>query len=599
MSTVNHCLYAISYTWKRSRSYLLLTLFIQVIVGFMPLASVWIIQTLINEIILFMTSSGDIQKVLWLFGLQMVIVVLGYGLQFILQLSQQKATNLIGLHLKGELLQKAIRLPYITFEHPSFYNESQRVMNSHQHVLSMVRSIFTIMSALITVVSLLIYMIGIHWGLAVILILCTLPVLWIELFFGGARYQLNRMLTANDRREMYVSDLVAQRDSLKEIRLYGVGNYLLQKWKGHYVKSADEKYKLLKRQVRWEMAGGLLMTFAYVFCGLFIVFLIFQKKLAAGTFVAVLQAVQNIQSGFQDLTRECSSLYETSLYIDEMRTFQKREEEIDEQTEEGASLRRIEGIQSITLENLSFTYPNMKTPAIEHIHFHIDKGERIALVGDNGSGKTTLIKCLTGLYDPDKPNMQKVNGELISTIYKKSYHARMAVLFQDFMKYEFTVKENIGFGRIDEIDKGERMITAARQAGIEKRIHQMEERYDAQLGRFFEEGHELSGGQWQKLAMARTFFRESDFIILDEPTSALDPLSEISLIRKLFDHTQDQGVLFITHRMGAARLADRIIVMKDGAFVEEGNHEELMALDGEYKRLYEAQSQLFQQKEMA
>ncbi|AVM25697.1 ABC transporter ATP-binding protein [Bacillus pumilus] len=599
MSTVNHCLYAIFYTWNRSRSYLLLTLFIQVIVGFMPLASVWIIQTLINEIILFMNSSGDIQKVLWLFGLQMAIVVLGYGLQFILQLSQQKATNLIGLHLKGELLQKAIRLPYITFEHPSFYNESQRVMNSHQHVLSMVRSIFTIMSALITVVSLLIYMVGIHWGLAVILILFTLPVLWIELFFGGARYQLNRMLTANDRREMYVSDLVAQRDSLKEIRLYGIGNYLLQKWRGHYVKSADEKYKLLKQQVRWEMAGGLLMTFAYVCCGLFIVFLIFQKKLVAGTFVAVLQAVQNIQSGFQDLTRECSSLYETSLYIDEMRTFQKREEETHDQSEEGASLLRIESIQSITLENLSFTYPNMKTPAIEHIQLHINQGERIALVGDNGSGKTTLIKCLTGLYDPDQPNMQKVNGESISTIDKKSYHARMAVLFQDFMKYEFTVKENIGFGRIDEIDNEERMISAARQAGIEKRIHQMEETYDAQLGRFFEEGHELSGGQWQKLAMARTFFRESDFIILDEPTSALDPLSEISLIRKLFNHTQDQGVLFITHRMGAARLADRIIVMKDGAFVEEGNHEELMVLNGEYKRLYEAQSQLFQQKEMA
>lgn len=325
----------------------------------------------------------------------------------------------------------------------------------------------------------------------------------------------------------------------------------------------------------------------------------FSKKLAAGTFVAVLQAVQNIQSGFQDLTRECSSLYETSLYVDEMRAFQKREEEIHEQTEEGASLRKIECIQSITLENLSFTYPNMKTPAIEHIHFHINKGERIALVGDNGSGKTTLIKCLTGLYDPDQPNMQKVNGESISTIHKKSYHARMAVLFQDFMKYEFTVKENIGFGRIDHMDEGERMISAARQAGIEKRIHQMEEMYDAQLGRFFEEGHELSGGQWQKLAMARTFFRESDFIILDEPTSALDPLSEISLIRKLFDHTQDQGVLFITHRMGAARLADRIIVMKDGAFVEEGNHDELMVLNGEYKRLYEAQSQLFQQKEMA
>ncbi|WP_144666346.1 ABC transporter ATP-binding protein [Bacillus altitudinis] len=598
MSTVNHCLYAISYTWKKSRSYLLLTLFIQVIVGFMPLASVWIIQTLINEIILFMTSSGDIQKVLWLFGLQMVIVILGYGLQCILQLSQQKATNLIGLHLKGELLQKAIRLPFITFEHPSFYNESQRVMNSHQHVLSMVRSIFTMMSALITVVSLLIYMIGIHWGLAVILFLFTLPVLWIELFFGGARYRLNRLLTANDRREMYVSDLVAQRDSLKEVRLYGIGDYLLQKWRGHYIKSADEKYNLLKRQVRWEMAGGLLMTLAYVCCGLLIVFLIFQKKLAAGTFVAVLQAVQNIQSGFQDLTRECSSLYETSLYIDEMRAFQKREEEMHEQTEEAASLQGIEHIQSITLDNLSFTYPNMKKPVIEHIHFHMNKGERIALVGDNGSGKTTLIKCLTGLYDPDQQNMHKVNGEDISTIHKKTYHARMAVLFQDFMKYEFTVRENIGFGRIDDIEEEERLISAARQAGIEKRINQMEDTYDAQLGRFFEEGHELSGGQWQKLAMARTFFRESDFIILDEPTSALDPLSEISLIRKLFDHTQDQGVLFITHRMGAARLADRIIVMKDGAFIEEGNHDELMALHGEYRRLYEAQSQLFQQKEM-
>ena len=151
-------------------------------------------------------------------------------------------------------------------------------MNSHQHVLSMVRSIFTMMSALITVVSLLIYMIGIHWGLAVILFLFTLPVLWIELFFGGARYRLNRLLTANDRREMYVSDLVAQRDSLKEVRLYGIGDYLLQKWRGHYIKSADEKYNLLKRQVRWEMAGGLLMTLAYVCCGLLIVFLIFQKN---------------------------------------------------------------------------------------------------------------------------------------------------------------------------------------------------------------------------------------------------------------------------------------------------------------------------------
>ncbi|MDM5299710.1 ABC transporter ATP-binding protein [Bacillus pumilus] len=598
MSTVNHCLYAVSYTWRKSRSYLLLTLFIQVMVGFMPLASVWIIQTLINEMILFMTSSGDIQKVLWLFGLQMVIVILGYGLQFILQLSQQKASNLIGLQLKGELLQKAIRLPFITFEHPSFYNESQRVMNSHQHVLGMVRSIFTIMSALITVVSLLIYMIGLHWGLAVILIVFTLPVLWIELFFGGARYQLNRMLTANDRREMYVSDLVSQRDSLKEIRLYGIGAYLLEKWRGHYVKSADEKYKLLKRQVHWEMIGGLLMTFAYICCGLFIVFLIFQKKLAAGTFVAVLQAVQNIQSGFQDLTRELSSLYETSLYIDEMRAFQKREEESDEQKEGTTTLQQIDHIESMTLEDLSFTYPNMKTPAIEHIHFHINKGERIALVGDNGSGKTTLIKCLTGLYDADQPYMQKVNGVYLSTIHKSAYHARMAVLFQDFMKYEFTVKENIGFGRIEDIEEDEQMRQAAQQAGIDKRIDQMEEGYDAQLGRFFEEGHELSGGQWQKLAMARTFFRESDFIILDEPTSALDPMSEISLIRQLFDQTKDQGVLFITHRMGAARLADRIIVMKDGAFVEEGNHDELMARCGEYNRLYEAQSQLFQQKEM-
>ena len=229
---------------------------------------------------------------------------------------------------------------------------------------------------------------------------------------------------------------------------------------------------------------------------------------------------------------------------------------------------------------------------MKDINLTITPGKKIAIIGENGSGKTTLIKCLTGLYETDS-SMIHVNGMPLNKIDLNKYFKKISILFQDFNRFEFTVRENIGFGNLEDLADTEKLKEVIKRVGLENYIKSLPNQYDSRLGRFFDGGNELSGGQWQKIAIARCLFRECDLIVLDEPTSALDPKSEVEIMEEFFRYSSDKAVIFITHRLGAAWLADEIIVMERGRIAERGTHQELLHLDGIYKELFVSQSKWY------
>lgn len=256
----------------------------------------------------------------------------------------------------------------------------------------------------------------------------------------------------------------------------------------------------------------------------------------------------------------------------------------------------LDEIKELSVENLSFQYNGQLLPVLKDISFRIRKGQKVALIGENGCGKTTLIKCLAGLYET-APSMIQINGQPLTNIKTESYRKRISVLFQDYIQYNFTARENIGFGNVKKLNDIAEIQRAAKSTGIDSYLTQLPYQYETMLGKFFAGSDELSGGQWQKIALSRALYRNSDLMILDEPTSALDPRAEMEIIEDLFRENNQKAILFITHRLGAASLADMILVMKEGQIVERGTHEELLLQNGIYKKMYRTQSKWYKQKE--
>lgn len=578
--------FALLYIWRLNKPYFYISITLHLALGLLPLLSVWTMQELVNEVILIAQPGHGFATALSILCFQMVIILSAYILQFLSQLNDQKLENLLGLVLKKQIFRKIMNLPYSTFEDPSFYDQNQRIINSHFQIVSMVKAIMSLGSTIITVVSLVGYITHIHWGLLVIIFLFSIPILMIHIRFGNKRYALTRFLTPYHRREMYISDLLTQRDSLKEIRLFGLGSHLIEKWSSFYKRSAQEKYNLSKNQGIWELAGSMLLTLTYIVSGILVILLISAKKIEIGAFVASLQSIQNIQSSLTEISASLSNIYEISLYIEDFKSFQQKKE-----LSSSSSQIKCGAINQISVQNLTFTYPNQIEPTLKNIHLSIKKGQKIVIIGENGSGKTSLIKCILGLYDTVE-NTIYVNQVPLHNYDIASYHQRIAALFQDFIEYEFSAWENISFGNLNNPSRPE-VIAAAKKTKIHEHISKLPDHYESLLGRHFEGGHELSGGQWQKLALSRALFKNSDVIILDEPTSSMDPESELDIIHELFQGNNDKAVLIITHRLGVAVQADYILVMKEGRIVEEGTHQELMCQQGEYHRLYQAQTKIY------
>ncbi|MEW4305601.1 ABC transporter ATP-binding protein [Rossellomorea marisflavi] len=585
--------YAYKLGWKYTKFELSTLLVLQIISGLAPLALLSITQKLVNGVVNLISDGEGVKNVIILFLLQIFIVYVLYVFQHLNIILDKKVKNVIGEKVSETIFDKSNKIPFIHFENPETQNFLQRISSSQSQLLSSILESSELLKNIISVVSVLGFLVSKHWSFIVILFLGMVPLLLVEMVFGKKRYELVKFLTPTGRMESYIGNLLTERDSIKEVRLFALFKYLTKKWRSNYRSYVGQELKVTVQNSKFGLLAEFFLILTYTATGILVIYFITIGRFMVGSFVAILQAIQTIQDQLSACTRNLSALYENALFIEDYRSFLSLDEERQMTNEQALS----SPVEKVEVKNLSFTYPTFDKPVLHDISFDISKGKKMAIIGSNGSGKTTLMKCLAGLFSPTKGEIL-VNGLNLESIPKGHYQDRVSILFQDFQKYSFTAKENIGFGRIDKIDDQDHIINSSKVSGMHDYIGELNGRYDAMLGRLFEGGQDLSGGQWQKIGLARALFRSGDFLILDEPTSSLDPISEVNIIKKLLNDAKDESILFVTHRLNFTHLLDEIIVMKEGSIIERGTHDELMDRGGEYFDLYHAQLMLNQREEV-
>ncbi|MBR7796082.1 MAG: ABC transporter ATP-binding protein [Bacillota bacterium] len=568
--------------WGVSRIGLTVILTTKIILGFLPLLSVWLFENLFDSILAAVKENAfSIEIMLYLAGLAGT-VFFAFAFNKFTDIVRSILIYKFEVKMKGKLFNSAKDISYINYEDPRFQNSFLRAFTGQKNIISVVDSSTTIIQTTISLISVLIYLINISKYFLILLFVMVIPLIFIETKYGKQRFNLSKGLVERGRKENYFESLLIRRESLKEIRINNLENFFILKWQTSYIKNAKEKIKLDIKQTKWLFLANLLLFISFIGSGTYVYYLMVNGLLTIGALAAVLQAIQRLQGIVPSFTGSLSNFYEYTLHVREFINFLPPINKCIEEKE------TINSLESIEATNLTFYYPDKLEPSLDNLNLSIKKGKKTAIIGGNGAGKTTLVKCLTGLYDTN--DMIKINTEYdISKIIKKSYWDKISVLFQDFNKYDLTVKENIGMTNLDKLENKEAIAKYMKYTGLHTYVEKLPLKYNSVLGRLFNGGQELSGGQWQKLAIARALFKEGDILFLDEPTSALDPESELFVIENLFEVIGDLGVVYITHRINVAMLADEIILMENGRIIEQGSHERLVKQRGRYFELYNKQ----------
>lgn len=398
---------------------------------------------------------------------------------------------------------------------------------------------------------------------------------------------MSRRQSPDRRRMAYFLDLLTKDTYNKEIKLFGLGDFFIARWREIANRFYHENRGLVLRRYLTGFAWGSLTTLVTSGTYLYVALQAVLGKLTLGDLTFYTQAVGQVQSSLGSILGGLSDMYENNLYLNNLYDFLDYTPTI----QSPASPRRLELPlkQGIEFRNVSFTYPGKTEPALRDVNFKINPGEAIALVGQNGAGKTTVVKLLTRLYDPDEGQIL-IEGHDIREYDLESLHSAIGVIFQDYVTYFFSARENIGVGRLPDMDNTPMIETSAAKSGADTVVARLPKGYDTMLGRWFDEGYQLSGGEWQKVALARAFMRDAEILILDEPTASLDARAEYEIFAHMRELTQGKMAVFISHRFSTVRLADRIFVIENGTLTEMGSHEELIALDGTYAELFNLQA---------
>ncbi|MBZ8181426.1 ABC transporter ATP-binding protein [Oscillatoria salina] len=489
------------------------------------------------------------------------------------------------------ILEKALQLDLVHFEDSEFYDKMTRARReASQRPLSLVTRTFSLVEdsiALITYSGLLLQFSV--WAV-IILAIAALPSFIAETRFAGEAFRLFRWRSPETREQTYLEILLAREDFAKEVKLYQLGQTLLQRYRNIFQRLYHEDRNLTLRRGFWTYLLSLFSTATFYLAYAWIVLETISAQISIGDMTMYLVIFRQGQSTFSAALTSIGGMYEDNLYLSNLYEF--LEQKVS-QSQGNATTGIIPG-DGVRFENVSFTYPGREEPALENISLHLQPGEKLALVGENGSGKTTLIKLLTRLYVPTAGKIF-LDGVDLQAWDLQHLHQRISVIFQDFVRYQFTIGENVGVGDVSHLENSDRWKQAAQKGMAKPFIDSLPEGFFTQLGRWFRSGVELSGGQWQKIALSRAFMRsQADILVLDEPTSAMDAEAEAQIFERLSQLTKNQIVILISHRFSTVRMADKIVVLSQGKVIEQGTHEELLAANGRYARLFTLQAAGYQ-----
>ncbi|MGG6448283.1 ABC transporter ATP-binding protein [Pseudobacillus badius] len=590
--------------YKADKRYFFIIIILTVLSGIFPAAVILATENLIN-FIQYSTEVGVIEfgNLLPYFGLFALLTFVTGVSNLVLTVFQLNYQNLLVKEINLKIIEKSVSLPYHYFEDSEIYDMLQRARTgAASKPYQIFESMINGSRSLISLISVIGILISWKWWTVFLLLLIPLVSSTSLLKVGNLFFQVNYKRVKEQRKQMYYLNLLTMDRYVKEIKLFDLSKFITERFKVLQEKFYQQDKSLFFKRFRIEMLFTTLSLAIVIYLNYVIINEAFNGVIAIGSLVAYFQAITRAQTSSQELIGTFFNIYQNNLYVNQLFKFLHLEVNNDnkeftiEEPRSKETFLEANLPQTLEFRNVSFQYPGSKNYALKNISFCIKKGESVALVGENGSGKSTIIKLITRLYKPTEGEIL-FNNVPINDIPIEKWSKIIGTVFQDYIQYEFPVYENIGFGDWENIDNMKLIKEAAHNSGAHTFINSLPKEYETQLGKWFDDGVQLSGGQWQRIAIARAYMKKAHIFLLDEPTAALDPLSEIDVFNKLKDLSKDKASIFITHRYSTVKHATKIILIENGEIKEQGTHDELIALQGRYSYLYNTQVQNYLEKQ--
>ncbi|MDR5867446.1 ABC transporter ATP-binding protein [Halomonas koreensis] len=587
---------ALGLVWRTSRRLTLGLALCTLVAGVLPAVTAWVGQLIVDAVVAAMEQhrAGEAELAV-LLRPTLDYVLLEAGVVALIALAQRGLSAqqsllraLLGHQVNVMILEKAGTLTLAQFEDSEFYDKLTRARReASTRPLGLVNKTFALAQNALSLASFGVLLVQFSPWALLVLVIGALPVFVSEARFSGDAFRLFRWRSPQTRMQMYLETVLAREDSIKEVKLFGLEPLLLDRYRRIFDTLYAEDRRLTIRRETWGFLFGLLGTLALYGAYAWVVVETVAGALTLGEMTMYLMVFKQGQAALSASLTAIGGMYEDNLYLSNL--YEYLEQPVPEQTGRlTAGARPGDGIR---FEGVGFTYPGAERPALTGIDLHLAPGHSLALVGVNGSGKTTLIKLLTRLYDPSEGRIL-LDGSDLRDWDLATLRRRIGVIFQDFVRYQLKVGENLGAGDVAAFEDEQRWREAARRGLAEDFIDAMPGGYHTQLGRWFKGGQELSGGQWQKVALARAYMREeADILVLDEPTAAMDAAAEAAVYADFRAHARDKMTVLISHRFSTVRAADQILVIDGGRILERGDHASLMARDGRYARLFRLQAE--------
>ncbi|MFF2753783.1 ABC transporter ATP-binding protein [Psychrobacillus sp. NPDC058041] len=578
---------SLSFIFKYAKFWIFISMFFSIITGIFPLIIVWLSKEIINSV------SGILQgntlfstNLIILLILQLVVFILQKNIVNIQIYLNTKYEKKLDFELEKQVSEKSSTSPLSYFENVKFHNHLDRIQfNKGFRLMSPINSTLYIFKDIITLVSLFAFLFQYHWALILIILSIVIPIIYLRIKYGKKEFMMRVNQTPESREQFYINALLNNRVSATEVRLFNLKNFLLNRWSYLFNKINDEYLRLVKSREIANANINILSSLLYFIISLFLLEISKKKLFQIGDFVSILQTIQMAENSLTNISKNIGSIYSESLYIKDLFDFIDFKDtnyiEVNINRNKPFSF-----LDSLEFRDVSFKYPYSEQLALDRVSFKINKGDKIAIVGENGSGKTTLVNCLMGLY-PISGGQILIDGVNINDINLEKLHKNITVIFQNYMKYNFSLEKNIILNSTRNLEK---LNDISIQSGVISIVNNLNTGFDTVLGKIFLEGEDLSEGQWQKIAIARALYKSGEIFVLDEPTSALDPKAEIEVYKQFDKLTDNKTSIFISHRMASTKVADRIFVFSNGRLIEEGSHQELMSLNKEYTQMYNLQA---------
>lgn len=584
------------FVWSIAPTTFLLTMSLVLVAALAPAAAIWTIKLIVDAIVEFAASGASGQS--WTAIAVPVGIVIGiWLLQAICGAASETVDTLLGEQVsyaaQRRILEKAATLDMAHFESPSFYDQLHEATSQCDRIQYIAQASIAMLQSIVGLVAMASLLIVLH-PLAIALLFATaLPRILVEGLFAKRQFDFQMEYVRGRRVSDYMVRLLTGRESAKEVRVFRLKDLFVNRFAALREKQLTALRRMLVKFLGFHGSLDALSLAGVASVWSYAVYQAALARITIGDVTLVLQAAQQTQTMLKSVVQNTAAVYRDALFATRFFAFL----DLDSTELDGALARggkdalprpgRLE--RGLSLDNVKFKYPGSEEYVLRGVSLDIGAGRRVAIVGENGAGKTTLVKLLCRLYDPTE-GVIRIEGRDYRDYAVDSLRRRFSVVFQDFFRYDLSVRENIGLGQVETMEVQERVVEAATKGGALETIEGLPSGFETVLGREFEDGVDLSGGQWQHMAIARAFMSDADVLVLDEPTAALDALQEHRLYEQISQLAESKTVVFISHRFSTVRMADVIVVLDNGVVVESGSHEELLAARGKYATMFNTQA---------